>query len=486
VPEHEQSFTKYILYVNRQENVTNTFQEIGVPLPFINVLNSRGIIIPSPIQFATIKDSMDGKDLCGRAPTGSGKTIAFGIPIITKIPKARPKKPTGLILAPTRELAEQISVELKDLAFTGNRTILTVYGGVSIKKQINRLNKGVDILVACPGRLNDLLRQKVLDLNQVSFVVVDEADRMADMGFLPEVKKIIHQTMKDRQTILFSATLDGAVASLTKEFQKNPIRHEIGISTPDMEKMEHYFWKVNRDDRIVIAINLIMEAGKTIIFTRTRHGAERAAKQLKKEGIDAVALHGGKTQNQRDRALAAFTSGKAFALVATDVAARGIHVDGIDCVLHFDPPEDSKAYVHRSGRTARAGAKGKVVCFVDKAQHKFINVLQRDLKFKIPLTEPIEINNISSDKIIKNEQAYKDNPKIKDSNGIEQPKKKIRTRNRNQNDNTKIASNIFTKSKKGKIRKKKSLAQPRSQQNSFVKGKLKISRKKRISLSRKK
>ena len=367
--------------------MSQTFQELGVPLEFINLLKTRGITVPTPIQDATIKDAMDGNDLCGRAPTGSGKTIAFGIPIITNIQKADSKKPTGLILAPTRELAEQITTELKDIALLGKRSITAIYGGVSIRKHKMKLNKGVDILVACPGRLNDLLQQKALVLGNVSFVVVDEADRMADMGFLPEVEKILKLTKRDRQTILFSATLDGAVSKLTRAFQTNPIRHEVGPKTPDMQLMEHYFWKVNRDNRIPAAANLILQSGKTIVFTRTRYGAERAAKQLKQSGIGAVSLHGGKTQNQRDRALQSFSEGQSLALVCTDVAARGIHIDNVDCVLHYDPPEDSKAYIHRSGRTARAGASGKVVCFVDKVQHKFVERIQRDLKINVPITE---------------------------------------------------------------------------------------------------
>ncbi|MDG1990288.1 MAG: DEAD/DEAH box helicase [Dehalococcoidia bacterium] len=475
-----------------------TFQELGVPLEFINLLKKRSITVPTPIQHATIKDAMDGNDLCGRAPTGSGKTIAFGIPIITNIPKADSKKPTGLILAPTRELAEQITTELKEIARVGKRSIIAVYGGVSIRKHKMNLNKGVDILVACPGRLNDLLQQKALVLSDVSFVVVDEADRMADMGFLPEVKKILNLTKKDRQTILFSATLDGAISELTRQFQNNPIRHEVGPTTPDMQLMEHYFWKVNRDNRIPAAANLILQSGKTIVFTRTRYGAERASKQLKQSGIAAVSLHGGKTQNQRDRALHSFSDGQALALVCTDVAARGIHIDNVDCVLHYDPPEDSKAYIHRSGRTARAGASGIVVCFVDKVQHKYVQRIQRDLKINVPLTD---IQDTTAIDPTKKAASFTEEPDTRHVSIHDRDKKthdrdkKTHDRDKKTHDrdrrprhkithtsgkkkkfgvkkrklaNKKSLSNVLSRSRTGKVRKRRKLAEPRSKTNSFI------------------
>ncbi len=510
-----------------------TFQELGVPLEFINLLKTRGITVPTPIQLATIKDAMDGNDLCGRAPTGSGKTIAFGIPIVTNIQKADSKKPTGLILAPTRELAEQITTELKEIALLGKRSITAIYGGVSIRKHKMKLNKGVDILVACPGRLNDLLQQKALVLGNVSFVVVDEADRMADMGFLPEVEKILKLTKRDRQTILFSATLDGAVSKLTRAFQTNPIRHEVGPKTPDMQLMEHYFWKVNRDNRIPAAANLILQSGKTIVFTRTRYGAERSTKQLKQSGIGAVSLHGGKTQNQRDRSLQSFSKGQSLALVCTDVAARGIHIDNVDCVLHYDPPEDSKAYIHRSGRTARAGASGVVVCFVDKVQHKFVQRIQRDLKLNVPITEIQDTTAIDTTKqsnasieLRKNEHVSvhdqdnktydgdkknynrdnkpynrdkknynRDNKPYNRDNNTHDGNKKTYDKDNNSHDgnkkpkfeitrtsgkkkkfgikkrnlaNKKSLSNVLSRSRTGKIRKRRKLAEARSKPNSFI------------------
>ena len=461
-----------------------TFQELGVPLEFIELLNTKNITMPTPIQAATMQDAMRGSDLCGRAPTGSGKTIAFGIPVITGVAKATAKRPTGLILAPTRELAEQITSELQGLAQVGKRSMLAVYGGTSIRKHKNRLNKGVDILVACPGRLNDLLQQKALTLDEVSFVVIDEADRMADMGFLPEVKKIVRLTKGDRQTILFSATLDGAVSELTRQFQKNPIRHEVGSKTPDIQSMEHFFWKVNRDSRVPAAANLILQRGKTIVFTRTRYGAERAAKNLQQSGIGAVALHGGKTQHQRDRSLRAFSEGEALALVCTDVAARGIHIDNVDCVLHYDPPEDSKAYIHRSGRTARAGATGIVVCFVDKVQHSVVKRLQRDLQLSIPITDiqdtnaidaaqesPAALTSRESKHVSKHDRDTKKRVRINTPRRRKlrptNKKKKLNIKKR-KTVNKKTMTNMTSRSKKGKIRKRRKLAEPRSQANSFV------------------
>jgi len=368
--------------------VTKTFNELGVSAPLCKALTARGIKVPFEIQLATIPDAIAGRDICGRAPTGSGKTLAFGIPLISRSTKAQAKKPTALILAPTRELAEQICTELRPIAKEGGRRISSVYGGVSINRQKQDLAKGVDILVACPGRLHDLLRQKALRLDEVNIVVIDEADRMADMGFLPEVKKLLDLTSSNRQTLLFSATLDGDVAILTKNYQENPVRHEIGRKTANVQEMDHNFWSVNRPERVSVASQLILNSGKTMVFTRTRHGADRAAKQLKSAGVDAVSIHGGKSQGQRTRSLESFSKGQALALVATDVAARGIHVSNVACVLHFDPPEDSKTYVHRSGRTARAGATGVVVCFVDQSQHRKVKHMQRELGLDVRINEP--------------------------------------------------------------------------------------------------
>jgi superfamily II DNA/RNA helicase len=362
-----------------------TFAELGLSEPLIATLDRRSITSPFPIQALTIPDILAGRDVAGRAPTGSGKTLAFGLPILSRLARGKSRRPRGLILSPTRELADQILAELNPLAKAVGRSMVAVYGGVSYGSQRSRLQQGVDLLVACPGRLEDLIDQGVVDLRDVDLVVVDEADRMADMGFLPAVKRLLDMTSSDRQTVLFSATLDGDVAVLTQRYQRDPVRHESEVQDDAASDVEHHFWKVDRTDRPAHAARVVSSAGPSIIFTRTRHGADRLAKQLGHSGVTAVALHGGRSQAQRNRALKDFTTGRVQALVATDVAARGIHVEGVASVVHFDPPEDEKAYVHRSGRTARAGASGIVVSLVDGSQVKTAQRLQRALGIESPL-----------------------------------------------------------------------------------------------------
>ena len=342
--------------------MSTTFAQLGVPANIVAALGRRGITTPFEIQEATLVDALEGRDVCGRAPTGSGKTLAFGIPLVAKVGRATPRRPRALILAPTRELAEQITVEMR--TFSGPTRISAVYGGVGYGAQYNALRQGVDILVACPGRLEDLIAQKAVSLGDVNFVVVDEADRMADMGFMPAVRRLLDQTSEDRQTVLYSATLDGDVAKLTRDYQKDAVRHEVGEETPDITSATHIFWKVNRGNRNELVAEAINASWPAIVFCRTRHGSDRLAKDLEAAGIKAGAIHGGRSQNQRMRALAEFSKGKVQALVASDVAARGIHVDNVAMVVHFDPPDDHKTYVHRSGRTARAGQGGVVLSLV--------------------------------------------------------------------------------------------------------------------------
>jgi superfamily II DNA/RNA helicase len=363
----------------------STFAELGLSEPLIATLQRRSITSPFPIQAMTIPDILAGRDVAGRAPTGSGKTLAFGLPALSRLGRGRSRRPRGLILSPTRELADQILAELQPLAKAAGRSMVAVYGGVSYGSQRSRLQQGVDLLVACPGRLEDLIDQGVVDLRDVDLVVVDEADRMADMGFLPAVKRLLDMTSSDRQTIMFSATLDGDVAVLTQRYQRDPVRHESEVQEDAASDVEHHFWKVERTDRPAHAARVVNSAGPSIIFTRTRHGADRLAKQLGHSGVTAVALHGGRSQQQRNRALKDFTTGRVQALVATDVAARGIHVEGVASVVHFDPPEDEKAYVHRSGRTARAGASGIVVSLVDGSQVRTAQRLQRVLGIESPM-----------------------------------------------------------------------------------------------------
>ncbi len=356
-----------------------TFAELGLPNELVESLANRRITEPFEIQTKAVPDAVLGRDILGRAPTGSGKTLAFGLPLLARLEKGGKKRPRGLILSPTRELAEQICRELEPLAKAMDRNVLAVYGGTGMQKQINALRKGVDLVVACPGRLLDLIEQKACRLDGVDIVVVDEADRMADMGFLPDVRKLLDQTSEDRQTVLFSATLDNDVQVLIDKYQHDPVVHEVGEIEPDLTLVDHRFIKVPKTDRIWLAADVIADAGPTVIFVRTRHGVDRLARQLKQEGIKAGYIHGGRSQSQRDRALQVFTDRKVDALVATDVAARGIHVDGVACVIHYDPPADMKDYVHRSGRTARAGADGVVVSFLDPPQVKESKKMQRKL-----------------------------------------------------------------------------------------------------------
>lgn len=373
--------------VSPQEETAVPFSELGLPDSILRRLESEGKSTAFPIQAAVIPDALAGRDVAGRAPTGSGKTLGFGLPIVARLTDARPKRPVALVLAPTRELAEQIMAELTPFARAAGHTTVSIYGGVGYGNQRKALDRGVELVVACPGRLEDLIKMRAIDLRDIATVVIDEADQMADMGFLPAVRRIVDQTTKDRQVLLFSATLDGPVAKLVKDFQHNPIRHEVGPKGPDVHAANHHFWVVKREDRVTTTAKVIDRLGSTIVFTRTRHGADRLAKQLGKTGVKAEPIHGGRSQGQRDRALAAFKKGHASALIATDVAARGIHVDGVSAVVHFDPPAEDSTYLHRSGRTARAGASGTVVSLIDGSQKKDARKLQRGIGIDEPLTE---------------------------------------------------------------------------------------------------
>lgn len=368
---------------------TPTFTQFGLTEPLINALAKRGITEPFPIQVAAIPLALDGRDIKGKAPTGSGKTLAFGLPLVQLVERGERHRPRGLILAPTRELAEQINVALHPLVMAAGRRIAPIYGGVGYGPQISALRKGVDILVATPGRLEDLLEQRVVDLSEVDMVVIDEADRMADMGFMPAVRRILDMTSRDRHTMLFSATLDGDVSVLSRDYQNNPVVVEAGRVDEDTAvEATHHFWKVDHHDRLAHTADVIGKTGRSIVFTRTRHGADRLAKQLANVGVGAVALHGGRSQSQRTRALKEFTSGRVQALIATDVAARGIHVDDVATVVHFDVPGDHKDYLHRSGRTARAGSGGTVISLVTPAQVREVKRLQRDLNLERPISAP--------------------------------------------------------------------------------------------------
>ena len=354
--------------------------------PFAARLRASGIHKPFEIQAAVLADALAGRDICGRAPTGSGKTLAFGIPLVVNARRAKSRRPRALVLSPTRELADQIASELR--TFSGQVRVGVVYGGVGYGAQLKKLQRGVEILVACPGRLEDLIDRRAVSLHEVDQVVIDEADRMADMGFLPAVRRLLDQTAARRQTLMFSATLDRDVAKLTRDYQHHPVTHEVGEMKPDIAAADHRFWTVDKNLRIATCVDLISATGSTIVFCRTRHGSDRLARQLAKRGVKAAALHGGHTQSRRTRTLKEFTTGRVEALVATDVAARGIHVEGVASVIHFDPPEDQKAYLHRSGRTARAGRSGLVVSLIQPDQVGGAKKIQRQLGLRQPITRP--------------------------------------------------------------------------------------------------
>ena len=365
-----------------------TFADLGLPQPIVALLAKQRIERPFPIQSAVIPDVLAGRDVAGRAPTGSGKTLGFGLPLIARLTDARSKRPVALILAPTRELAEQIMAELAPFAKATGHWATAIYGGVGYGGQRKALDRGTELVVACPGRLEDLISMRAIDLRDVTTVVVDEADQMADMGFLPAVRRIVEQTSADRQVLLFSATLDGPVKKLVDDFQRDPVFHEVGPKGPDIHAADHRFWLLDRLERVGVTAEVIDRLGSTIVFTRTRHGADRLAKQLGRQGVNAEPIHGGRSQSQRDRALGAFKKGSASALIATDVAARGIHVTGVSAVVHYDLPADDSIYLHRSGRTARAGATGTVVSLFDHSQKKDVRALQRGVGLKHEFESP--------------------------------------------------------------------------------------------------
>ena len=366
---------------------TTQFADLGIDQDLIDVLAERGITTPFPIQSLAIPDGIAGRDVCGRAKTGSGKTLAFGIPMIQRIPKAKPGRPTGLALVPTRELAVQVCRELEPLAAVRGLTFEAIYGGAPIEKQIAALKRGVDFVVATPGRMIDLIQQEELSVADLEGVVIDEADRMADMGFMPQVEWILRRAEKDHQTLLFSATLDGMVGALISRYQTDPVTYEVASRELTVAEMEHRFLAVHEMDRVRVAARIIEASNRTIIFSRTKWGADKLTGKLVGEDVSAAAIHGDLRQVQREKALADFKMGRIKCLVATDVAARGIHVDDVDVVIHYDPPSDAKTYVHRSGRTARVGKSGVVVSLVLWNEELEVRKLLRRLGMKQPIVE---------------------------------------------------------------------------------------------------
>ena len=365
---------------NASTSTTPGFTELGVPELLTKALQGLGITSPFPIQAATLPDSLAGRDVLGRGRTGSGKTIAFSLPLVSDLmasgQRARSTRPRALVLLPTRELATQVHAVVQPLCEAAGLTSTTVFGGVGQGPQVKALARGIDILIACPGRLEDLMRQGHVRLDDVAITVLDEADHMADLGFLPVVRRILDATPRDAQRLLFSATLDNGVDVLVKRFLTNPVTHS--VETPQAEPdMEHHVLTVSATEKADVVRDLASGMGRSVLFTRTKHSARKLARDLTNAGVPAVDLHGNLSQGARDRNLGQFRDGSVRVLVATDVAARGIHVDDVALVVHVDPPAEHKAYLHRSGRTARAGASGIVVTVQTHAQRHEVADLTR-------------------------------------------------------------------------------------------------------------
>ena len=374
-----------------------TFESLGVSPELTKALADEGIVSAFPIQALTVADALAGRDVCGKAKTGSGKTLAFGVPLLQRAKATReaqgprtptrPARPLALVLLPTRELAVQVHDVLAPLAKKLGLHAVAVYGGADIDRQVTKLRKGVDLIIATPGRLIDLGDRGELAVDELETLVLDEADRMADMGFMPQVEWVLRRLDQPHQTLLFSATLDGAVDRLVKRYLTDPVFHEVASTTQTVTLMEHRFLQVHQMDKVKVAAAICRSQEKSLLFVRTKRGADRLVENLGKEGIKAQAIHGDLRQANRERALADFSNGKLAVLVATDVAARGLHIEGVDGVIHYDPPEDHKAYLHRSGRTARAGKAGVVVSLSLWNQLVEMEVIQRRLGLRIPIVE---------------------------------------------------------------------------------------------------
>jgi superfamily II DNA/RNA helicase len=371
-----------------------SFAALGIDPDLVDSLSSQGILEPFPIQTLTIPDALAGRDICGKAKTGSGKTLAFGLPLLQRLSAApestehkKGRPPRGLVLVPPRELARQVADVLGPLAEARRLNLGVSYGGTNMDVQLKAVRDGMDVVIATPGRLIDLRQRGEIDLGQIEIVILDEADRMADMGFMPQVEWLLRHLVKPRQSMLFSATLDGDVDRLVRDELTDPVHHEVASATATVTGMAHRWIQVHQLDKVKLTAAICRANRRTIVFTRTKRNADRLTDSLRKEGVDARAIHGDLRQQARERALQSFSDGRLEALVATDVAARGLDVDDIDVVLHFDPPEDHKGYLHRSGRTARAGREGLVVTLVLWNEHTEVERIQKRLALSAPIVE---------------------------------------------------------------------------------------------------
>lgn len=386
---------------------TSTFSELGIDADLADELSAQGIASPFPIQQLAIPDALEGRDVCGKAKTGSGKTLAFGLPIIQQLERAQVKRPLALVLVPTRELAQQVTAVLEPLAGLRSFKTVAVYGGAPMKTQTNALRRGVEIVIATPGRLIDLIDRKELLLDEVRMVAIDEADQMADMGFLPQVKRIMSGIPPEHQTFLFSATLDGQVGTLVSAYMDDPARHAAEPDNEAVETMEHRFLKVHHMDKVKMAAAIAATSERTLLFVRTKAACDRVATSLRDMGVEAMAIHGDLQQKQRDKALSGFAAGSSSILVATNVAARGLHIDDVDVVIHYDPPDDPKTYLHRSGRTARAGESGLVVTFVEWDQVNEVLGIQRRAGLNVPI-----IKMFSNDERVADLSSWSPDPEL--------------------------------------------------------------------------
>ncbi len=366
---------------------TTTFERLGVAPELVAVLAEQGIESPFAVQALTIPDGIAGRDVCGKAKTGSGKTLAFGLPLLMRVGQAAPRRPRALVLVPTRELAVQVADVLRPLGEAVGRRVVVVYGGADIDRQISKIRKGCDVVIATPGRLIDLSERQEISMGDIEVSVLDEADRMADMGFLPQVDWLLRRIETPHQTMLFSATLDGDVDRLVRRHLSDPVRHEVESAVPTVESMEHRFLQVHQMDKVKVAAAICRGSQKALVFVRTKRGADRLVEQLQREGVKAEAIHGDLRQSSREKALQMFASNRLQVLVATDVAARGLDIDDVDVVVHYDPPEDHKAYLHRSGRTARAGEAGVVATLVLWDQILEVERIQKRLGLRLPIAE---------------------------------------------------------------------------------------------------
>ncbi|MCX7620770.1 MAG: DEAD/DEAH box helicase [Acidimicrobiales bacterium] len=365
-----------------------TFVTLGIPVELTQELARKQITTPTPIQRAAIPPALAARDVCGKAKTGSGKTLAFGLPLLATIGPGAAQQPAAIVLVPTRELAVQVRDALEPLGRAVSRRVVAVYGGTSVRVQADLVATSVAVVVATPGRLIDLIERDAIDLSALTAVVIDEADRMADMGFLPQVEWILRRTTGRKQTMLFSATLDGEVDVLINRYLNEPVRVEVTGIAPTVASMRHFFLKVHEMDRDKVVAAIAKGVTRTIVFCATKRACDRVARSLHGLGIEAAAIHGDLRQRDRERALARFSEGKHAVLVATDVAARGIHVDEVDAVVHYDPSDDHKSYLHRSGRTARAGASGFAVTLLLWNQELEVRRLKRRLQLEaLPIIE---------------------------------------------------------------------------------------------------